>query len=92
MDRGDGIAFATMCITDAKARLVAERGCRILGTERGSEVWARACARTAEAIDRIVKDGPEGANMFAKWELGPDVMQALSPEVREALNAALSRT
>ena len=88
-DRGDGIAFATMCITDAKARLVAERGCRILGTERGSEVWARACARTAETIDAIVKGAPQRASIFAKWELGRDVMHALSPEVREALNAAL---
>ena len=88
VDRGDGIAFATMCITDTRARLVAERGCRILGTAPGKEVWERACSRTADAINRIIEDGPDSASMFANWELGREVMQALSPKVREAVTAA----
>ena len=61
VDCGVGSAFAMQCITDAKARLVAERGCRILGTERGSEVWARAAMQVAvafhdERLDRVTGD------------------------------------
>ena len=89
LDRDDGQPFPASCLRDAKARLVAERGCRILRIEPRGEVWAQGCDRTAAAIDRIIDEAPHAAGIFKKAEIRYDVWHALRPEVQATLRSEL---
>ena len=89
LDRDDGMPFPASCLRDAKPRLVAERGCRILKTEPWGEVWARGCERTATAIDRIIDEAPHATGIFRKAEIRRDVWDAIRPDVQATLRAEL---
>ena len=89
IDRDDGMPFPASCLRDAKPRLIAERGCRILRTEPWGEIWARGCDRTAAAINHIIEHGPHTAGIFKKAEIRFDVWNALKPDVQAKLNAEL---